>query len=163
MLKIVNYFRLFLFFIVSGCLFLSACSLVPDAMLPNHTIQVNIKTAADLNPDTSDTSSPLTLKVYELTSSDTFSAADFITLFTDPKKILGNDMVGQEQIIQLKPNSKTAVKFTVKRQTQYLGVVAAYQNIQAAEWRLLIPLDSNWGTESVWLQANKLSIVAHEN
>jgi type VI secretion system protein VasD len=154
-----TYLRLFSVWIVLSSLFLSGCSLMPEAMLPDHKIQLNIKSSANLNPDVSDNPSPLTIKVYELNSPDAFLAADFITLFIDPKKILGNDLLGPEQIIQMTPKYKTAVIFKVKRQTQYLGVVAAYQNIQAAEWRLLIPLNSNWGSESRWIRANKLSIV----
>jgi type VI secretion system protein VasD len=145
--------------IILSSLCLSGCMLVPEAFLPDHKIQINVRSAAILNPDEAGNPNPLTLKVYELTSPDAFQEVDFIPLFKNPKEVLGNEMVGQEQIIQIRPNYKLAIKFTAKREAKYLGVVAAYQNIQAAEWRLLIPLNSNWGAESKWIRATKLSIV----
>jgi type VI secretion system protein VasD len=150
--------KLFLSVMILSTVLLSGCALVPESMLPDHQIQLNIRTTAGLNPDEAGNPSPLTLKVYELNAPDSFQEIDFIPLFQKPKEVLGEDILG-EQIIQLKPNSKIAVNFKVKRNTKYLGVVAAYQNIQSAEWRLLIPLDKNWGDEAKWVYANKLSIV----
>jgi type VI secretion system protein VasD len=154
-----GYLRSFFAMLILSSLGLTGCMLIPESFLPDHKIQLNVRSSAALNPDEAGNPNPLTIKVYELTSPDAFEEIDFIPLFKNPKEVLGKDMVGQEQIIQIRPNYKLAIRFTAKRETKYLGVVAAYQNIQNAEWRLLIPLKSNWGSESKWIRANKLSIV----
>jgi len=147
------------FFIGLAVLFLSGCALVPEPLLPDHKITLNIKSSADVNPNEANVASPITLKVYELSSPDAFQASDFVPLFQNPKAILGADMLAPEQTIQITPDSKLGAEFKVKRDTKYLGVVAAYQNIQNSQWRLLLPLGSNWGSESKWIDVNKNSII----
>lgn len=151
------------FFIVlcSAALFLNGCSLMPESALPAHMITLNLKAAEDINPDTQGQPEPLTLMVFELKNDHTFKTATFFALYKNASQVLANDLV-EQQTIYLKPGDRLGVRFTTKREVKFLGILAAYRNIDNARWRLVIPLNAVWGVESKWLDVGKLEIKEKE-
>ena len=99
----------------------------------------------------------ITLIVYQLKNDETFKHASFFALFKHPTETLGEDLQGQERV-SFKPGDKYGVSLELKSEVKFLGVIAAYTNIDEAQWRIVIPLERTWGTESQWVDVKRLEL-----
>ena len=78
---------LFLSIVIVGC---SAANFV---VKPYSTLEV--KSAHNINPDSNGRPSPGVFYVFELTSYTIFSNQDFFSLYENPEKVLGPDLVNK--------------------------------------------------------------------
>lgn len=120
----------------------AACAvwLVACASAPSPTpLSGSITGASDLNPSVNQRPSPVLLRVYELKSPTAFDKADFMALYQADQATLGGDLVGREEIM-LNPGEIRPYKKLAAPETRYIGVVAAYRNLERATWRAVAPL-----------------------
>lgn len=124
------------------CLFLAYLAVVVSGCaVANYVVDpyTNIRFEAkdNVNPDASGRSSPLVLRVYELRSAEAFESAGFFDLYDEPEGVLDRDLLSQSEIV-LRPGIVRLHEMTVDKKAEYIGIIAAFQNIEEAEWKLVL-------------------------
>jgi len=102
-------------------------------------IQSEVLVSFDSNPDVTGRPSPLVVRVYELKSDTIFNSADFYMLYDDEKATLGGDLLSRADF-ELSPGAGKKIVHVANEQARFLGVLAAYRNIEEANWRAIIKL-----------------------
>jgi len=87
-----------------------------------------------VNPDRNDRPSPVLVRVYELRSPGTFETADFFAMLEQDQAVLGGELVNRWEF-QLDPGETTTLDASFQAASGYLGVVAAFRDIEQAQWR----------------------------
>ncbi len=122
--------------VVVACL-VSACG-APKPPPPTELTGA-ITASADINPSVSAKPSPLLVRVYELKATTAFNKADFISLYQRDQAELGADLVAREEVI-LNPGDSRPINKVAAPETRYVGVFAAYRDIDHAQWRGVLAL-----------------------
>lgn len=105
-------------------------------------IAAEIVVSSGVNPDQNGRPSPIVLRIYELKALGKFKAADFYGLLNDDAALLGKDLVHREEM-HVKPGAKQPYHRTVTTDTEHIGVIAAYRNINDAVWKAMAPVPAN--------------------
>ena len=122
--------------------FAACASPPPPPPPPKPTIiQVAVDAQANVNPDSRGRPSPVVVRFYELKSLATFNDADFFSIYERDKETLGTDMLAREEF-QLMPGDKRQFQRPTQPDTRYVGVVAAFRDLERAQWRAtqVVPL-----------------------
>ena len=122
-----------------SALLLSACGSKPP---PPTIVQLNVKAAANINPDADNRSSPVILRAYQLAATDGFDKADFFQLYGKDAATLGADMADRQEIAVAPGETKT-VTLEFKPNAKFLGIIAAFRSIDRATWRADAPVPAN--------------------
>jgi type VI secretion system protein VasD len=102
-------------------------------------MDLDLTASEDLNPSPEGRPSPLVVRVFELRSPEPFGSADFFALYDDSTQVLGPSLVDHQEL-ELKPGENLRVKRELHPDTQVLGVMAAYRDLDHAHWRELYSL-----------------------
>ncbi|MFO1434485.1 MAG: type VI secretion system lipoprotein TssJ [Candidatus Competibacteraceae bacterium] len=138
---------------------LSAVGPPPPPPLPPPTrVVMEVAASADLNPNLLNQPSPLQLRIYELKTPGVFDRADFFTLYEQEKTVLGADLLAQEQKL-IKPGAVQRLQRTLQAETRYLGFLAAYRDIDRAQWRTIIAVPPNQ-TTTIKVNLQRLGLIA---
>ncbi|WP_201017202.1 MULTISPECIES: type VI secretion system lipoprotein TssJ [Pseudomonas syringae group] len=131
---------------LSVLLALGGCSaLSPYSTQTRLSLQL---TASDyLNPDINGRSSPIVLRLLELRHPVTFENLDFFSLYGRARESLNKDLVISEEL-ELLPGQRIDLKLRAGKDSQYIGVLAAYRNLPEARWRHVIPLTAEGHTRT---------------
>lgn len=105
-----------------------------------HAVTVKITTTGDVNKNLDGEPSPTVIVLYQLVDIDLFNSADFFNLYQNPKTVLNNELIDQRQII-VTPNQPKTVTLQINNGTQYLGVLAAFNDITNSQWRQTIKVE----------------------
>lgn len=132
---------------LGGCLADAAGSvagkLVEKLFEPSPTrIDAKIEADQDINPDYDGRASPLVVRLYELKSSTAFNNAGFFALYDGDMAELGGDLQNREEM-ELQPGQAIEVKRDLKPDTRFIGIMAAYRDIDGATWRAVHPIEEN--------------------
>lgn len=109
---------------------------------------VHIRSANYLNPNIYGHSSPVVLTIYQLKAQYAFQQADYNALTNNSGKILGGDLI-DKNTIEVRPNTQMKVSQPLSPNTQYLGIVAAYRNINNATWHKVVKIEQKKGSHPV--------------
>jgi type VI secretion system protein VasD len=121
--------------VLGGLGLLAACGGDPPPPPPPPTIVVlTLRGGPDVNPDAQGAAKPIAVRVFELASSGGFMAADFFSLDADPAGALGGDLLGQDSFV-LAPGGTEVWQHELNPETRFVGVAAAYAQIDGAAWR----------------------------
>jgi type VI secretion system protein VasD len=113
---------------------------------------------ANVNPDASGRPSPVLVRIYELRSVAAFNRADFFSLYERDKEQLGPELVSRDEL-PLMPGGKPQAITTLRSDTRYVGVVAAFRDIERARWRASTPIFVNQTTRmEITLDRNEVAI-----
>ncbi|WP_087020900.1 type VI secretion system lipoprotein TssJ [Thaumasiovibrio subtropicus] len=119
---------------------------------------LNFKVSEDINPDMNGRASPLVVKVYELSSRTVFDNQDFFALYESPEKALGGDLVMRDEY-SFSPGADASYEVSMQASTRYVGIVAAYRDIDNAHWREVIEIDpTGYNTFNVNLEKLRISV-----
>ncbi|MEN8668440.1 MAG: type VI secretion system lipoprotein TssJ [Alcanivorax sp.] len=102
-------------------------------------VDMRIVAGGDVNPDDNGRPSPVVVRVVELKSPAVFESAEFFALYQNEAQTLGSDLVATEEF-EFKPGDVQDLKFALKPESNYVGVLAAYRQLEKANWRLVLPL-----------------------
>lgn len=105
-----------------------------------HAVTVKITTTGDVNKNLDGEPSPTVIVLYQLVDIDLFNSADFFNLYQNPKTVLNNELIDQRQII-VTPNQPKTVTLQINNGTQYLGVLAAFNDITNSQWRQTVKVE----------------------
>lgn len=147
-----------IFFIVILAMF--GCSSDPEKPAPEKpvaaaepppkasptTVKVHMIVSGDANPDIDGRPSPIVIRIYELKSLGKFEEADFYKLFENYDSQLGPELVASEQY-NLKPSDVSIIKRTLSAETRYIGVSAAFRDINQAIWKDTLELPDEKTTD----------------
>lgn len=97
-------------------------------------VQLNIMVDKQVNPDPSGRASPLVIKVYHLNDKLAFETKDFFSIYDATDKDVKKAIVAQKEY-QLNPGHEIHKAILTEPQTQYIGIVAAFRDIEIAKWR----------------------------
>jgi type VI secretion system protein VasD len=137
-----------------------ACSiaLVAGCGSSPPVLRGSIKVDPSANPDLRGRPSPIVLRVYELRALAAFNRADFFSLFEKEQEALGNDLVGREEY-QLTPAENRPYQRQLQPDTKFLGVVAAFRDLEKARWRHAMPVPSKRRvTVTIGIQAQAVTL-----
>ena len=138
---------------------LAGCMATPPPPPPPPTIvNVTVAAAADVNPNAAGRPSPVRVTLFELTSPSAFQLADFFQLDEQAQATLGGELVSTESVI-VPPGGSESLTLTFQMPSRALGVIASFQNIDAASWRPTVPIAPNQ-TTSVTVTVSGLSVTA---
>jgi type VI secretion system protein VasD len=113
---------------------------------------------ANVNPDSSGRPSPVIVRIYELKSLTAFNRADFFSLYERDREQLGPDLVNRDEL-PLLPGGKPQAITTLRSDTRYLGIIAAFRDIERARWRASTPIFVNQTTRmEIKLDGNEVAI-----
>lgn len=101
-----------------------------------------------INPDINDQPSPLVVTLYQLRADSVFKDADFFSIYNNPKVTLGDDLIVRDQI-EIEPNQKITKIQDMSFDTHCIGIVAAYRDLQNAQWRKIISIQKNKDTKII--------------
>lgn len=156
MRRVTDAFVLVLALVAVGALV--GCPKKLASMLPTK-LEARLVASASLNPDPTGRASPVVVRMYELVNRDAFESADFFDLFDNESATLGADMVARDEI-QVEPGERRKVERRLNDKTRYLGIVAAYRDLDNAEWRALVSVNQNHNNElSIGLGGQAVTVV----
>ena len=119
-------------------------------------VKAAVTAAEDLNPDYQGRPSPVNIIVFQLVSADAFENADFFSLFEPEAAVLGGDMLARTQML-LQPGESREWVAEFSKETRFVGVIAAFRDIENAQWRATVALPKK-GFISKFFKKNKLRI-----
>ena len=137
----VNFNLAYYLLIIASIHFITGCASAPKP--PIATISLNAQ--KDINPnqklyeDTELIAKPVVIRVYELKSLAAFNSSDFFSAFNNYRETLGPEHLNSEEF-QLQPGKKMKFDLTLNFDTRYIGVIAAFRDLEHAQWRASAPL-----------------------
>lgn len=144
----LRYAMLSMLFTLGGCV-------VANSIVDPYT-RLSIEPLANINPDANERPSPMVLKVYELSSKNTFVTNDFFSLFDKAALTLGDDLIATDEFV-VRPGQSYLHEMRLNGKTRYVGIVAAFQDIQNAQWRLVVEASPR-GYDTVTVEINRLTL-----
>ena len=139
-----------------AALILAGCAGTPP---PSPTVvAVTLQTTMAVNPDLRQRASPLVVRIYELKSSAAFEGADFVSLFERDQAALGAEMASREEFV-LQPGETRPWQKTAAPDAKFIGVMAAFRDIERARWKASIAIKPNV-TNVIAVRADEISITA---
>ncbi|MEJ1365725.1 MAG: type VI secretion system lipoprotein TssJ [Candidatus Sedimenticola sp. (ex Thyasira tokunagai)] len=109
---------------------------------PPATLEMSILSSIHVNPNTLGKSSPIVIRYYELKSTAVFEATDFFDLTDPDKNILKNDLLGRDEL-EIHPGTEQTVQRELDNATQFIGIVAAYRDLEQSRWRAVLPITAH--------------------
>lgn len=132
-------------------LVMGGCQIAPSKM------NALLVASSDVNADASGRAFPVVVRVYELVSNDAFVTADFFELFDNESETLGADLIAREEY-ELAPNEERLIRQDLDKNTRHIGVVAAFRQIENAEWARTVQVRSR-RSNRISIQVRRSSVV----
>ena len=124
---------------------------------PAMLIDGSIRTVADINPDAEGRPSPVVVRVYQLKSLGAFQSADFFSLYDDDAQVLGSDLVLRDEF-ELQPSQALPYKLELASDTRYVGVIAAFRDLEKSRWRAHYALPEKNKKRPLTIQLDRLGV-----
>jgi len=144
-----RHFILFIMLIVwlTGCGTKPKLPELPPLPIEKPVPQLNMRIAAkaDANRDPDGKPLAIVVRVYELKSHGVFAKADFFSLYDHESAVIGGDLITRDEVT-LAPEQFLPIKRPLNPDATYIGVIAAFRDIDHARWRdvmRLNPLQDN--------------------
>ena len=130
---------------------LGACASDPEPLPPPPPtrLEATIEASTYINPDIRNRPSPVVIRLYELESETNFINADFFDLYDDQETTLLGMIVRRDEFAVM-PLDKLTVERQLQPSTRFIGVIAAYRDIDRTMWRDVSPIEPN--------QTNRLAV-----
>lgn len=113
---------------------LSACAGAPPPPPEPAKLDIQISTAADVNPDMQGRPSPIIVHVMELSSAEQFTTLDYVSLTSPSGSALGTTLLSKNQMV-MQPGESKQLPMELDPLTTAIGLVAGYRDIDNATWR----------------------------
>lgn len=115
-------------------------ALAPSANAAD-TVKVkgDIAVSADVNPDRNQRPSPIVVVMFQLKAADAFNNADFFSLYAPEAEIVKGDLISRTQLT-LEPGEMRPLEAEFDEAARFVGVIAAYRDIDNAQWRDFVEL-----------------------
>jgi type VI secretion system protein VasD len=105
---------------------------------PPPPTKAAIVVARDVNPDSDGRPSPIVVRLYQLKEEGAFNSASYFALSDKEQATLGPSLESREEY-ELQPGQTKELILEIPPEARYLGVVAAYRNLNNSKWKALSP------------------------
>ena len=123
---------------ISTC-FVGGCSW--SGQKPKPHLELIIKASPMINPRMDSDSSPVFIRIYQLSDYFRFQQANFLDLYqNNVDTALSSQLVYQEAPLPLLPGETLKIDITLQPQSRYLGILAQFNRYDESAHRLWIPL-----------------------
>ena len=119
-------------------------------------VQISLDVQPSVNPDSRGRPSPIVMRLYEIKSLAAFNTADFFSIFDRDKETLGTELLAREEF-QLRPGEKRQFNRQLQPETRYVGVIAAFRDLEHSQWRTVLAVTPN-KTSGVLIQLDAKKI-----
>jgi len=136
---LLQYFLLFSAFIIN-----TSCSNVASVLNLDADLELTIFAKADVNPDDSETASPVVIRLYELKDVKKFEEIEFYDLYANDKKILGKNLIDKHRLKHFVPDSKRKKMFVLNKNTKYIGLFAEFSQYKKSQFRAVVKIDPHF-------------------
>jgi len=126
--------------LAAPALMLGGCSIFGTS---RTELVLQITVGARVNVNELDQPSPVVLRLYDLKVAEGFLGADFFDLYDRETTRLGGDLLGRTETILVPGRNVEQARRTVPEEARFLGAVAAYREIEGADWRVSTALRLN--------------------
>ena len=109
-------------------------------------LELAISAGADQNPAKEGRPASVAVRLYQLKESAAFEAADYYALAEREKATLAEDGAGTEEFV-LSPGESRTVTRQLKPGVQFVGVIAAFRDVDRAGWRAVQPVAASGTTK----------------
>lgn len=131
------------------CASLAACASLP-ARKETADLIVKIKVSEGANPDEHQRPAPVMVRLYELKSAGAFENADFFTLQSDSRKVLGDDAIATDEFV-MRPGDTRDIYRRADSAGTSVGVLVGYRELGKSVWRAVHKLRP--APEDAWYRA----------
>lgn len=118
---------------------LSAC-----VSLPKAPLNVQIKASNHLNPDASQRSLPVRLKLYQLKDATLFKEATFRQLWKADTNVLGDTLLEKKELT-INPGETQSITMPRRQDARYLGVAGMFRKPTGHHWKEIKVLPGEFG------------------
>jgi len=139
--------------LVAAMVLVTACAGAPKPVV----VKSEISAVEELNPDYQGRPSPVKIIMFQLSAADAFDNADFFSLFEPEPSVLGGDMLARTEML-LQPGESREWEAEFDEGTSVIGVVAAFRDIENAQWRASVALAEQGITAKLLFKKKKLKI-----
>ena len=141
-------------------------NLVAEALPPPLTAEEQIaetlaasgKQTAEPEPDVDPDATPIAFKIIQLKDNSLLLQADYESLFADIEQTLGTTYLGHDDYVLLPSEFSYIAPTEIAEKTRYIGVAAAYNDIDAAEWKALIKIKPEGHEYAVFVELGKHTV-----
>lgn len=145
MKKLIGIWGIFVALILSGCGAVQSVSegtaSVAKAIFvwDVRTVHLDFTARAELNMDDSGRSSPVVIRIYQLSDPKSFESASYPSLVDSDQDSLGASLLATKEIV-LKPNVALSVDTPFDKNADYVGIIALFKepDLKANSWRILL-------------------------
>ena len=106
------------------------------------TLSTTVVASPQVNPDARRRPSPVVVRVFELKAPTLFEQADFVSLFEKDQAVLAAEFVSREEFV-LRPGDRKPINKPLSPDTKFIGVMAAFRELERARWRAVVPVVAN--------------------
>jgi type VI secretion system protein VasD len=134
------------------------CLLATVAEARETKLRSEVSAAENINPNRRGTPQPVKLHIFYLAEDDAFLAANFGDLVNPESPVLGEELVRRTETL-VGPGEVLALDEAFDEAAKFIGVVAAFTDIDLAVWRAVEAVPEKKWTDVVrLLSRNKLEI-----
>lgn len=131
----------------------------PAAERVRPPLSVTISAADELNPDLAGRPSPVAVLLLQLKSTEKFLMADYFAIYDPASEALAGDLVAREQVV-LQPGEQRVISLQLAPDARFLGVTAAFRDIEQATWLTVAPLGEGPKGKEPWTASVQVSASA---
>ncbi|MDQ0509450.1 type VI secretion system lipoprotein TssJ [Ancylobacter amanitiformis] len=95
---------------------------------------ITIRADANVNPNQDGTPSPIVIKLYDLRAQTNFMNASFFDLLDNDVTAIGPELLSKQEV-EILPGTSKDVNHDITGEVKYLGVIAGFRDLNAAQWR----------------------------
>jgi type VI secretion system protein VasD len=114
---------------------LGGCASAPEPTV----LKAQLLAGPEVNPTPEGLASPVVVRVYILRNAGAFEGADFFSLYDRDQAVLKDDLMGKEEF-QMLPGGVRRLNKKVPPEARFIGVLAAFRDVDHATWRAVYPL-----------------------
>lgn len=103
------------------------------------TLYLDIKARSELNLDDEGRSSPVVLRVYQLTNAEKFNSATYTELVDQDSDVLKDTLIETKEII-LRPDRSISIDTPLDKKATAVGVIGLFKepNLKNGSWKLTL-------------------------
>lgn len=102
--------------------------------------KLTFKADSNVNLDYDGRPSPLVIRVFKLADNRQFEREDFLSLYEQADKRLGDDLQGTIKLKEIAPGEQRNESIELLPETRFLGVLAEYSDFEDAKTMLVLPI-----------------------
>ena len=113
----------------------------PSGATAKRSLRLVIQASRELNTDSKQASASLALRIYLLRDAQGFRRASFDSLYDNDEVTLGATLLNRESVF-VRPGESRELSLELASDARAVGVLAAYRELDSAQWRAILPLTS---------------------